>query len=74
MVQVISCYHVHPITACPAQCDQGQGRCYLGPIGGVCCNFYLQGNCQTDCPSALVADSNFNCGEYENITSSTLRA
>ena len=35
----------------------------------MCCNFYLQGNChgQTDYPSTLVANSNFNCGEYEDV-------
>ena len=29
----------------------------------MCCNFYLQGGCVAECPSALVADSNFDCGE-----------
>ena len=33
----------------------------------MCCNFYLQGGCVAECPSALVADSNFDCGEYNSI-------
>ena len=59
----ISGCHIRPITACPSRCHLGQRHCYIGPRGNECCNFYLQGNCVTDCPSALVADSNFNCGE-----------
>ena len=33
----------------------------------MCCNFYLQGGCVAECPSASVADSNFDCGECNNI-------
>ena len=51
--------------ACPLQCDQGQGRCYLGSGADVCCSFYLQNNCTglEECPSPLVNDSNSVCGE-----------
>ena len=55
--------HIPPITACLSECNQGQRRCYIGPDGNECCNFYLQGNCVNNCSSALVNDSNFNCGK-----------
>ena len=55
-------YHVP--TACPAQCDQGQGRCFLGQAVDVCCNFYLQNSCTEECPNGLVNDSNSVCGEF----------
>ena len=61
-------YHVS--TACPAQCNQGQGRCFLGQAVDVCCNFYLQNNCTDECPSGLVNDSNSVCGEFYVCSSS----
>ena len=52
-------------TACPARCNQGQGRCFLGQAGpDVCCNFYLQNKCIDECPSGLVNDSGSVCGEF----------
>ena len=51
-------------TACPAQCNQGQGHCFLAQAGDVCCNFYLQNNCIDECPSGLVNDFNSVCGEF----------
>ena len=59
-------YHVP--TACPAQCDQGQRRCFLGRTEDVCCNFYLQNNCIDECPSGLVNDSNSVCGEFYTVS------
>ena len=29
----------------------------------MCYNFYLEGDCIDECPSNLIADSNFDCGE-----------
>ena len=55
-------YHVP--TACPAQCNQGQGRCYIGQASHVCCSFYVQNNCIDECPSGLMNDSNSVCGEF----------
>ena len=63
MVDVSFCCIIHPTTACPSQCNRGQGRCYPGQVEDVCCNFYQQGNCIDNCSSGLVADSNFICGE-----------
>ena len=55
-------------TVCPAQCDQGQGRCFLRQAAGdVCCNFYLQNNCIDECPSGLANDSNSVCGEFHTV-------
>ena len=52
-------------TACPTQCNQGQGRCFLRQgAGDACCNFYLQNNCIEECPSGLVSDSNSVCGKF----------
>ena len=66
MIRPFPCDHVHPITACGAQCNQGQGRCFFNSSGDQCCNFYVQGVCVPECPSALVNDTNFDCGEYFN--------
>ena len=33
----------------------------------MCCSFYLQNNCTNECPSGLVNDSNFLCGEFSII-------
>ena len=54
----------HVPTACPAQCDRGQGRCYLGQTADMCCNFYLQNSCTDECPSGLMNDSKSVCGEF----------
>ena len=58
------CAHIHPITACGAECTQGsgQGRCFIGSSGDQCCNFYLEDECVAECPSPLVNDSNYDCG------------
>ena len=51
------------MAACSASCNQGQGRCYIGPDDDVCCNFYLNNVCVAECPAPLVPDDNFNCGK-----------
>ena len=54
-------------TACLASCNsRGQGRCFLGQEEDMCCSFYLQNSCTNlmGCPSGLMADSNFVCGEF----------
>ena len=52
-----------PLPACIA-CNQGQQRCYIGPDGDVCCNFYLNNVCVAECPAPLVPDGNFDCGGH----------
>ena len=58
--------HVHPITVCITKCTQGQGRCFIGQSGDQCCNFYLEDECVAECPSPLVNDSSYDCGEYRH--------
>ena len=65
---IIANYHYNIMpTACPARCNQGQGRCFLGQTADVCCSFYLQNNCTDECPSGLVSDSNSVCGEFYTV-------
>ena len=39
-------------------------RCFFNSSGEQCCNFYLEDECVAECPSPLVNDRNFDCGEY----------
>ena len=55
---------IQSYAACGAGCNQGQGRCFSGQSGDQCCNFYLGDECVAKCPSPLVSDSNYDCGEY----------
>ena len=34
----------------------------------MCCNYYLQSYCTEKCPSGLMNDSNFVCGELYTVS------
>ena len=53
-----------------SNCPIGLQRCHY-PVGTttrqVCCNYFHQGVCVTDCPSPLVPSAKFDCGKYVRL-------
>ena len=64
-VQRLRVYSVHVIiyTACNAQCNQGDMRCF-GPDPDECCSFYDphdKDKCLNECPPDRLITGNMDC-------------
>ena len=54
---------VYRITACNAQCNHGDMRCF-GPDPDECCSFYDphdNSKCLNECPPETMVTDNFDC-------------